>query len=126
MVVTEGRSIRCWFRLSRDSRSWIRGTAHRLYPRLTNRFTLRTIDDAWADHLARVSEYRSGVQWVSMSGRDPHREYLLKIDEWFRELEAGLPDEIARRVESDGAGTADRGAVWIVSDDRPAVWALET
>src|ERR1022692_2942641 len=84
------------------------------------RITLRTIDDAWADHLARVSEYRSGVQWVSMSGRDPHREYLLKIDEWFRELEAGLPDEIARRVESDGAGTADRGAVWTyLTTDQP-------
>jgi len=32
------------------------------------RITLRAIDDLWADYLARVSEYRSGVQWVSWSG----------------------------------------------------------
>ena len=68
-------------------------------PDREKRITLRTIDDLWADYLARVTEYRSGIQWVSWSGRDPHREYLLKIDEWFRELEAALPEEIARRVE---------------------------
>jgi preprotein translocase subunit SecA len=84
------------------------------------RITLRTIDDLWADHLARASEYRSGVHWVSWSGRDPHREYLLRIDEWFREMEASLPDEIARRVESDGAEMADRGAVWTyLTTDQP-------
>jgi hypothetical protein len=60
------------------------------------------------------------VQWVSLSGRDPHREYLLKIDAWFRELEAELPEEIGRRVESDGAGTVDRGAVWTyLTTDQP-------
>ncbi len=76
------------------------------------RITLRTIDDPWADHLARASEYRSVVHWVSWGGRDPHREYLLRIDQWFREMEASLPDEIARRVESDEAELTDRGAVW--------------
>jgi preprotein translocase subunit SecA len=82
--------------------------------------TLRTIDDLWADHLARASEYRSGVQWVSWGGLDPHREYLLKLDEWFRDMEAMLPDEIARRVESDGAEMADRGAVWTyLTTDQP-------
>ena len=82
--------------------------------------TLRTIDELWADHLARASEYRAGVHWVSWSGRDPHREYLLKIDEWFRELETSLPEEIARRVESGGAEMADRGAVWTyLTTDQP-------
>jgi preprotein translocase subunit SecA len=82
--------------------------------------TLRTIDDEWADHLAHTSEYRSGVHWVSWSGRDPHREYLLKIHEWFRELEESLPEEIARRVESDGAEMVDRGAVWTyLTTDQP-------
>jgi preprotein translocase subunit SecA len=66
--------------------------------------TLRTIDDLWADHLARVSEYRSGVQWAAWSGRDPHREYLLEIDRWFRappfehkkrEISQRLPSAIA-------------------------------
>jgi len=84
------------------------------------RITLRTIDDTWADYLARVSEYREGVHWVQWSGRDPHREYLLKIDEWFREMEASLPDEIARRIESDGPDIIDRGAVWTyLTTDHP-------
>jgi hypothetical protein len=31
-----------------------------------------------------------------------------------------LPEEIARRVESDGAGIIDRGAVWTyLTTDRP-------
>ena len=89
-------------------------------PEREKRITLRTIDDLWADHLARASEYRSGAHWVSWSGRDPHREYLLRIDEWFREMEASLPDEIARRVESTGTEMADRGAVWTyLTTDQP-------
>jgi preprotein translocase subunit SecA len=89
-------------------------------PELEKRIALRAIDDLWADHLARASEYRSGVHWVAWSGRDPHRQYLLRIDEWFREMEASLPDEIARRVESGGAEMADRGAVWTyLTTDQP-------
>lgn len=89
-------------------------------PEREKRITLRTIDDVWADHLARASEYRAGVHWVSWGGFDPHREYLLKIDEWFREMEAALPAEIARRVESEDAGAADRGAVWTyLTTDQP-------
>lgn len=89
-------------------------------PEREKRITLRTTDDVWADHLARASEYRSGVHWVSWSGRDPHREYLLRIDQWFREMEAALPGEIARRVEADDAAIADRGAVWTyLTTDQP-------
>jgi preprotein translocase subunit SecA len=89
-------------------------------PEREKRITLRTIDDLWADHLARASEYRAGVHWVSWGGFDPHREYLLKIDAWFREMEELLPGEIARRVESDGAEAADRGAVWTyLTTDQP-------
>jgi preprotein translocase subunit SecA len=89
-------------------------------PEREKRITLRTIDDQWADHLARTSEYRSGVHWVSWGGRDPHREYLLRIHQWFREMEERLPDEIARRVESDSVEMADRGAVWTyLTTDQP-------
>ncbi len=89
-------------------------------PEPEKRITLRTIDDMWADHLARASEYRSGVHWVSWGGRDPHREYLLKIHEWFRELEVSMPDEIASRLESGSAEMADRGAVWTyLTTDQP-------
>jgi preprotein translocase subunit SecA len=33
-------------------------------PERDKRIILRTIDDTWADYLARVSEYREGVHWV--------------------------------------------------------------
>jgi preprotein translocase subunit SecA len=86
--------------------------------------TLRTIDDLWADYLARAAEVRSGVQWVSWSGKNPHLEYLRRIHEWFPELEASLPEEIARRVaEAEAGGGPDpreRGAVWTyVTTDQP-------
>ena len=89
-------------------------------PEREKHITLRTIDDLWADHLARASEYRAGVHWVSWGGRDPHREYLLKIHDWFREMEESLAEEIARRVESGGAEMPDRGAVWTyLTTDQP-------
>ncbi|HEX4278119.1 MAG TPA: hypothetical protein VHZ74_22350, partial [Bryobacteraceae bacterium] len=89
-------------------------------PDREKRITLRTIDDQWADHLARAAEYRAGVHWVSWSGRDGHREYLLRIDQWFREMEASLPGEIARQLEADGAEMADRGTVWTyLTTDQP-------
>jgi preprotein translocase subunit SecA len=82
--------------------------------------TLRTIDDEWADYLSRVQEYRSGIQWVSMTGRDPHHEYLRKLDEWFRDFEESLPVEIARRVELPDEDVVDRGTVWTyLTTDEP-------
>jgi len=86
--------------------------------------TLRAIDDMWADYLARVAELRSGVQWVSWSGRNPHLEYLRRIHQWFPELEAALPGEIARRVTDpqagDGFNPRERGAVWTyLTTDQP-------
>ena len=81
-------------------------------PERERRITLRAIDDLWAEYLAQISEFRSGVQWLSWGGRDPHRAYLLKIDEWFRAMEAGLDEEIARRLEVPGDEFARRGAVW--------------
>src|SRR5262249_30492105 len=69
-------------------------------PERERRITLRAIDDLWAECLAQVADYRSGVQWLSWTGRDPHRAYLLKVREWFSEMEAELPAEIARRMES--------------------------
>jgi preprotein translocase subunit SecA len=93
---------------------------HGVMPDGEKRITLRAIDDVWADHLARVSEYRSGVHWVSWAGRDPHREYLLQIHRWFRELEAELPREIARRVKFSDGALGDRGAVWTyLTTDQP-------
>ena len=75
---------------------------------------LRTIDDLWSRHLAETPELRSGLVWISY-GRDPLHEYLLRVDEWFRELEASLEDEIARRLrdcQNGGVDPAERGAVW--------------
>jgi preprotein translocase subunit SecA len=84
------------------------------------RITLRAIDDLWADYLAQVADYRSGVQWISWSGRDPHRAYLLTVHEWFNGLEAGLREEIARRLDTPGEEFANRGAVWTyLTTDQP-------
>jgi len=96
--------------------------------------TLRTIDDLWADYLARVADFRSGVPWLSTAAspplflslgrRDPHSEYLQQIHEWFPELEAELLAEIARRLAEAQAGggpdPGERGAVWTyLTTDQP-------
>jgi preprotein translocase subunit SecA len=89
-------------------------------PERERRITLRAIDDLWADHLAQVADYRSGVQWISWSGRDPHRAYVLKVHEWFTGLEAGLSEEIARRLGARGDEFVNRGAVWTyLTTDQP-------
>ena len=86
--------------------------------------TLRTIDDLWADYLARVAEFRSGLHWLSLANWDPHREYMLKIHQWFPELETAIPVEIERRMteaeSGNGADPRERGAVWTyVTTDQP-------
>ena len=85
---------------------------------------LRAIDDAWADYLAQVAEYRSGLHWLSWGGRDPHREYMGAIHQWFVAMEAALPAEIAKRIADAKAGQGEdlteRGAVWTyVTTDQP-------
>ncbi|MBV8807652.1 MAG: preprotein translocase subunit SecA [Acidobacteriaceae bacterium] len=86
--------------------------------------TLRTIDDLWADYLARLADYRAGLHWLSLAGRNPHLEYLRQIDQWFPELETSIPEETARRLaEAEAGGGEDpqeRGAVWTyVTTDQP-------
>jgi preprotein translocase subunit SecA len=95
--------------------------------------TLRAIDDLWADYLARVAEFRSsipwldfalaGLPWLTLDRRDPLYEYAQKIHQWFPEMEAALPGEIARRLAEAEAGTTDpneRGAVWTyLTTDQP-------
>jgi preprotein translocase subunit SecA len=89
-------------------------------PERERRITLRAIDDLWADYIAQVADYRSGVQWISWSGKDPHRAYVLKVHEWFAEFEAALPGEIARRLEDPGEEFSSRGAVWTyLTTDQP-------
>jgi preprotein translocase subunit SecA len=89
-------------------------------PERERRITLRAIDDLWADYLAQVADYRSGVQWISWSGRDPHLAYVRKVHEWFTGMEADLSEEIARRLEAPGHEFADRGAVWTyLTTDQP-------
>ena len=89
---------------------------------------LRAIDDLWADYLARIAELRAGLVWLSLATWDPHREYLLKIDQWYRELEAAIPTEIARRLaEAEAGGGPDpreRGAGLDVCNDRSALWDI--
>jgi preprotein translocase subunit SecA len=95
--------------------------------------TLRAIDDLWADYLARVAEFRSGlpwldfalsgIPWLTLDHRDPLYEYAQRIHQWFPEMEAALPAEIVRRLAESQAGKADpseRGAVWTyLTTDQP-------
>jgi preprotein translocase subunit SecA len=95
---------------------------------------LRVIDDLWADYLARLEDFRAGIPWQSYAAvpgffvgtdyRDPHFTFLRQIDKWFPELEAAIPEEVARRLakaEADGGVSfADRGAVWTyLTTDQP-------
>jgi preprotein translocase subunit SecA len=76
---------------------------------------LRALDDLWSEHLATVTELRSGVQWVSWGGRDPLFEYLKEVDQSFRDMMAGLDGEIDRRIEEardSGIDPTQRGATW--------------
>ena len=92
-------------------------------PELERLVTLTTIDDLWSDHLAAITELRSGVHWISWGGRDPLHEYLTRVDNMYQELEAGLDDEIAARLEEaqqKGLDPAQRGATWTyLTTDRP-------
>ena len=89
-------------------------------PERDRRIRLRTIDDTWADYLAQVAEYKSGVQLLSGTGRDSHHAYLLAIHEWFGALQAGLEEEMARRLQAPGDEYANRGAVWAyLTTDQP-------
>jgi len=96
--------------------------------------TLRTIDDTWADYLARIADFKAGIPWqsyaesapfiLSLGRRDPHGTFLRQIHEWFPEMEAALPEEVARRVaEAEARGGADpreRGALWTyLTTDQP-------
>jgi preprotein translocase subunit SecA len=101
---------------------------------LERQITLRVIDDLWADYLARLEDFRAGIPWQSYAAvpgffagtdyRDPHFTFLRQIDEWFPELEAAIPEEVARRLakaEADGGPSlAGRGAVWTyLTTDQP-------
>ena len=100
---------------------------------LERRVTLRAIDALWADYLARLAEFRSGLPWLNwglaglpmltLDRRDALYEYAQQIHEWFTGLEAELPVEIARRVaeaEESGNDSGERGAVWTyLTTDQP-------
>jgi preprotein translocase subunit SecA len=84
---------------------------------------LTTIDDLWADYLAAIAEYRSGIHWLSWSGRDPLHEYLITVDRLFHELQHRIDRESERRlaeVEAGAAPSTQRGATWTyLTTDQP-------
>lgn len=100
---------------------------------LEKRVALRTIDALWSDYLARLAEFRSGLPWLdwglqglpllTLDRRNSQYEYAQRIHQWFTQLEAELPVEIARRVEEaqvTGADPGERGAVWTyLTTDQP-------
>ncbi len=99
--------------------------------------TLTTMDDLWAEYLSALSEIRSGVHWVSLSGgaRDPiqsfyrfggfdaFREYIKKVDALFEELLTAIRDEIPKRLETaktTGIDPTQRSSTWTyITTDQP-------
>ena len=69
--------------------------------------SLITIDDLWSEHLATVAELREGIHWVSWGGRDPLHEYLMAIDKLYRQLQAGITDEIPKRLAQTEINSID-------------------
>jgi preprotein translocase subunit SecA len=57
---------------------------------LERQITLRVVDDLWADYLARLEDFRTGIPWqsyaavpgffVGVDWRDPHFTFLRQID----------------------------------------------
>ena len=92
-------------------------------PELNRMVALTTIDDLWSDYLAAITELRAGVHWYSYGGRDPLHEYLTRVDAMYREMDDGLDEEIARRLEeaeASGFDPSQRGATWTyLTTDRP-------
>jgi preprotein translocase subunit SecA len=84
---------------------------------------LNTLDDLWAEYLAEIADYRSGIHWVSWSGRDPLHEYLINVDRMFHDLEVRIEDESQRRLaqaEVSGTLPKQRGATWTyLTTDQP-------
>jgi preprotein translocase subunit SecA len=92
-------------------------------PELERLVRLTTIDDLWAEYLAEIAEYRSGIHWVSWSGRDPLHEYLVNVDRMFHGLERRMEVESEKRLaqaEVSGILPKQRGATWTyLTTDQP-------
>jgi hypothetical protein len=84
-----------------------------------------------------MAEFRSGLPWLdwgtpglpmlTLDRRTSQYEYAQKIHQWFTELEAELPAEIARRVQeaqATGADPGDRGAAstYLTTDQPFGSW----
>lgn len=92
-------------------------------PEPTRLVTLKTIDDAWANHLERIAEFHEGLPWLDwalvappgLGRRSTYQEYIHAIHAWFTELERELPAEIQRRLartqQTGVPESGERGAV---------------
>src|ERR1035438_6224528 len=89
-------------------------------PQSERRITLRAIDDLWADYLCTSRGLPFGGAADLLERPRRASRVCDPSSEWFGELEAALAEEIARRVDSPGEETADRGAVWTyLTTDQP-------
>jgi preprotein translocase subunit SecA len=100
-----------------------RGDATTDIPETERLVRLTTLDDLWAEYLAEIADYRTGIHWVSWSGRDPLHEYLVNVDRMFHDLEVRMKDESAKRLaqaEISGIFPKQRGATWTyLTTDQP-------
>jgi len=84
--------------------------------------SLITIDELWSEHLAMVAELREGIHLLSWD-RDPLREYLLRVANLYGELQAGIMEEIPKRLAEADTNRIDpsqRDATWTyLTTDHP-------
>jgi preprotein translocase subunit SecA len=76
------------------------------------------LDDIWADYLARTSELRDGVAWISLAGKNPYLEFLRNTSELFERVLESFHNPDADERAADRPDS--RGATWTyLVNDQP-------
>jgi preprotein translocase subunit SecA len=85
---------------------------------------LAAIDDAWAEHLAAVSDLRSGIHWLAWGGREPLHAFWNEVIRLFEEMTKRVEQEVLAKFGTDDTvetalNPVDRGATWtyLVNDN---------
>jgi preprotein translocase subunit SecA len=81
---------------------------------------LLAIDEIWADYLADIAEWKSGIHWVSFGGRDPFHTFLQEAEAIFEEARARMQAAIEDPEAAGPSGDFQRGATWTyLTSDQP-------
>lgn len=90
------------------------------------RLLLAVLDDLWADYLANVSELKTGIVWVSWTGKDAFHEFLTALSGIYDDFREQLRSEIEHAFTS---ATVINGSIAFpetVKLERGATWTYLT